>query len=56
MRRFEVWLDKKLAGVEPDTCIVEMPDGATDKQCDEACKEALESMIENELDTGWNEL
>lgn len=33
-----------------------MPDDATDAACEEACQECLDTMIGNELDTGWYEL
>ena len=56
MRCFEVWLDKNLAGVEPDIVIVEMPDNATDAECEAECMEALDVLIGNNLDTGWREI
>ncbi len=56
MRRFEVWLDKQVAGGDPSIEIVEMPDNATDEECEEACRDCLDTMIGNLLDTGWNEL
>jgi hypothetical protein len=49
-------LDKKVVGADPILEIVEMPDDATDEECDEACRECLESMIDNNLYTGWDEL
>lgn len=55
-RRFEVWLDKQVVGARASVEVVEMAPGATDKECEEACKECLETMIGNELDTGWREL
>lgn len=56
VRRFEVWLDKNVIGTEPSVEIVEMPEDASDAECNEACSDALETMISNELDTGWREL
>jgi hypothetical protein len=56
MRRFRVWLDKNLAGSEPTYETVEMPDSATDAECRSACAECLDTMISNDLDTGWEEL
>lgn len=56
MRRFEVYLDRKIPGVGPETCIVEMPDSATDSECEEACRESLDGLIGNELYSGWDEL
>jgi hypothetical protein len=56
MRRFEVYLDVQVVGKEASVEIVEMPDSATDAECDEACRECLDTMIGNELDTGWREL
>lgn len=35
---------------------VELPDTATDAECDKACGDVLDTMIANELDTGWNEI
>lgn len=56
MRRFYVWLDKDVPGTETEYTRVEMPDDATDEQCDAECGAALDTMIGNQLDTGWNEL
>jgi hypothetical protein len=56
MRRFEVYLDVQVPGKEASVEIVEMPDSATDAECEEACRECLDTMIANELDTGWREL
>jgi len=35
---------------------IEMPDNATDEECEEACADALDTLIGNEFDTGWNEV
>lgn len=56
MRRFRVWLDKSVAGSEPSEETVEMPDDATDAECVEECASCLQTMIANDLDTGWEEL
>lgn len=56
MRRFEVWLDKCVPGCERSVVVVELPNDATDAECGEACESTLQTMIANELDTGWNEL
>lgn len=54
MRRFEVFAG--CSHREMDTHIVEMPDTATDEECEEACREILDTLIGNNFDTGWNEL
>ena len=56
MRRFRVWLDVQISGEEAKEEIVEMPDDATDKECQEKCKGCLEDMIATYLETGWNEI
>lgn len=56
MRRFEVWLDKCVPRCERSVVSVELPDTATDAECDKACGDVLDTMIANELDTGWNEI
>lgn len=55
MRRFRVWLGKNLPQVPIEYENVEMPDDATDEECDEACKDRLDSMMQNSLDMGWSE-
>jgi hypothetical protein len=55
-RRFEVWLDVNVCGKEASSEIIEMPADATDEECQEACLDCLDTMIENELDTGWREI
>lgn len=50
MRRFVVWAEIRKSEVE-----IEMPDNATDEECEAACSDALETMIGNG-DTGWNEV
>lgn len=56
MRRFRVWLDRQVTGWEASEEEVEMPDDATDEECREACLDCLNTMISNELDTGWEEI
>ena len=56
MRRFKVWLDKNIPGVETSYETVEMPDDATDEECEEECASCLDTMIGNVLDTGWEEV
>ena len=56
MRRFIVYLDKNVVGVETDTEIIELPDDATDAQIEEVCADCLDTLIGNNLDTGWREL
>lgn len=55
-RRFEVYLDRQIAGCEPSTEVLEFADGETDAEIEEACRAALDTMIGNELDTGWREV
>lgn len=56
MRKFRVWLGKNVVGEEPSEEVLEFPDGTSDKECEEACADCLETMIGNELDTGWDEI
>lgn len=56
MRRFEVWLDKGVPGMDPVTAIVELPNKASKGEIQAACSDVLDTLIENELDTGWREL
>lgn len=56
MRRFLVYLDKQVPGLDPSREVVEVPDNASDEEVDEACRDVLDTMIGNELDTGWVEL
>jgi len=56
MRRFEVWLDRCVPGVMTDTDIVELPDDATEEQIQEVCMDSLDTLIGNNLDTGWREI
>lgn len=50
MRKFIVWADVRRVEHE-----VEMPDTATDEECEEACSDTLNTLIGNG-DTGWNEV
>jgi hypothetical protein len=56
MRKFRVWLDVQVAGKDPEEEILEFPNDATEEQIREACSECLDTMIANELDTGWDEI
>jgi len=55
MRRFKVWLDVQVSGTDPYEEILEFPDDTSDEECEEACEDCLQTMISNELDTGWDE-
>lgn len=48
MRKFDIW-------VENDTETLEMPDTATDAECEAACRDILEVMLGN-IDSGFNEI
>jgi hypothetical protein len=52
-RRFAVYLDKRLAGCDPIAVVVDVAAG---EDADEICGETLDSLIENELYTGWSEV
>ncbi len=56
MRRFEVWLDVQVAGKETYFEYLEFDDNVPQEEIDKQCAECLETMIANELDTGWGEL
>lgn len=49
-RKFYVW-----AEVRESSCVIEMPDDATDEECDAECVDALDSLIGGG-DTGWNQV
>lgn len=57
MRTFKVWLRSAHYGrnIPTETETIEMPDDATDAECDKACRECLEAMIGNTCETGWEE-
>jgi hypothetical protein len=55
MRKFLVYLDKNIPGVSRVSCPVEMPDNATDQECEQVLQETLDTLIANELNTGWVE-
>lgn len=50
MRRFVVWAEVRYSKHE-----VELPETASDEECEAACRYALDTLIGNG-DTGWNEL
>lgn len=52
-RRFEVWVDKRMAGVEAVTEVVIVPAG---EDADEWCKDVWDTLVGNEIDSGWREL
>ena len=56
MRKFKVWLDKNVVGLDPSEEIIEFPDHYSDKECERDCADLLDTMISNELDTGWEEI
>lgn len=56
MRKFIVYLDKGCVGRSPIEETIELPDSATDEECDEACRDCLQTMIGNEIDSGWHEV
>lgn len=56
MRKFIVYLDKRVARSEPVEEILEFSDDTTEEEIDEACQECLDVMITNELYTGWDEI
>lgn len=56
MRRFKVWIDCDHAASDGHEDIVEMPDNATDEECDAECHDALDALLGNHYDTGWNEI
>jgi hypothetical protein len=53
MRRFRVWLGKQIVGEGLAYEVVELPDTATDDECEAACRDCLDTMIGSLLDTGW---
>jgi hypothetical protein len=55
MRRFKVWI-RYVSLRSREYEILEMSDDASDRQCDEACRDCLDTMIANNLKTGWEEL
>jgi hypothetical protein len=56
MRYFKVWLDKNVTGVHATYIVVNVSDDASEKECNKICEDALNILIENELDTGWEEI
>jgi hypothetical protein len=57
-RYFVVWLDKQISmGGGETVYVLEFDvDKTNDEEIEEACRETLDVMIENELDTGWDEI
>lgn len=55
MRTFKVWLVTPRNGSK-NYETVEMPDDASDDECEAECKECLEAMIGSVLDSGWEEI
>ena len=56
MRRYLVYLDKNVVGIEPDEELLEFSATASDEDIEVACADALDTLIGNNLDTGWVEL
>ncbi len=56
MRKFRVFLDKKVPGVKPAEEILEFEDDIKDDHIEEICSDCLDFMISNEIDSGWSEL
>lgn len=54
-RKFRVWLNKNVPGTKVVEIVIEL-DGVSSEDCAEACQAALETLIANELDTGWTEI
>lgn len=56
MRRYLVYLDKNVTGVEPDEELLEFKDDTSVEDIKVACADTLDTLIGNNLDTGWVEL
>lgn len=56
MRRFIVYVDVNLAGTEAYRALVELPDNASPADVERSCSDTLSTLIENNLDCGWDEL
>jgi hypothetical protein len=56
MRKFVVFLNKKVARCSQTEQILEFEDNASDEEIEEACQDCLDTMIENDLYTGWDEI
>jgi len=54
MRCFRVWL--KYGRSPTEQSLIELPDSATDEECEFACKQALDNMIASWIDTGREEI
>lgn len=55
-RRFVVYLDKQIPGQGPVEEILEFPADATEDEINAECEDCLNTMIANELSTGWDEI
>lgn len=55
-RVFRIWLDKMFAGSQPSYTVISLPAGTSDSEAQAECAAALDTLIGNELDTGWEEL
>lgn len=59
-RIFRVWLNQNIAGLKPTVTYISIPSESggvpTDDRCELECREALDTLISNELDTGWEEI
>jgi hypothetical protein len=55
VKKYRVWARScgPKSGAEE---ILELPDDATEEEIFEACHACLEAMIENELESGWEEV
>lgn len=56
MKRYLVYLDKNVTGVDPDEEILEFKDEISEEEIEEACGDCLETLIGNNIDSGWVEL
>ena len=56
MKRYLVYLDKNVVGVEADEEILEFEDSVPETVINDACADCLDTLIGNNLDTGWTEL
>ena len=56
MRKFVVFLDKKVPRCDTIEEILEFEDTASEEEIEEACRDCLDIMISNELYTGWDEV
>lgn len=52
-RRFEVWVDRNAVGLE---MISEVVDVAPGEDANAICSDVLETLMSNEIDSGWQEV